>query len=145
MVTSCAGAEWCVRVVSLSTLCGTDLWGSLSAGHWVGSEHWLLPHSESCKASLEEAGGRPEDHLPTNCPQRQELASAARRTNRQHFSVCSTNISPMLARCQTSTTGMSLEWPSLPQWTFKEQFSFMRHLRVDPFSIAGVLAFLEFS
>lgn len=119
------------------------LMGSLRAGHWVGSEHWLLPHSESCKTSLEETGGRPEIICLQTAP-RGELASAARRTNRQHFSVCSTNSSPVLARCQTSTTGMSLEWPNLPQWTFREQFGFMCHLRVDPFSVAGVLAFLEF-
>lgn len=110
--------------------------GSLSAGHWVGSEHWLLPHSESCKTSLEETGGRPEIICLQTAP-RGELASAARRTNRQHFSVCSTNISPVLARGQTSATDMSQEWPNPPQWTFKEQFSFMCHLRVDPFSVAG--------
>lgn len=33
---------------------------------------------------------------------------------------------------------MSLEC-SLPQWTFKEQFGFMRNLRVDRFSAAGML------
>lgn len=139
----CWGGVGCKSGLLVHTL-WDRLVGSLSAGHGAGREHWLLPRSESCKASLEETGSRPEIICLQTAP-RGELASAARRTNRQHFSVCSTNISPVLARGQTSTTGMSLEWPNLPQWTFKEQFSFVCHLRAGPFSIAGASALLESS
>lgn len=107
VTTLCWGLVGCKSGLFVHTL-WDKLVGSLGAGHWVGSEHWLLPHSESCKASLEETGSRPEIICLQTAP-RGELASAARRTNRQHFSVCSTNISPVLARGQTSTTDMSLE------------------------------------